>query len=117
MRFVQAFIVNKVSSDSLAMTTSIMNIVTAIAPIAIWIFFTAVCMMNREEEKTVPRLYVWCILNAVFTLVDASYLLFSGYLPNIVNYITALILSLLAPAFGIYLNVCLSRLSTKPKEV
>ena len=36
---------------------------------------------------------------------------------DIINLMAALILSMIYPAFGIYLNVCLSRYSKRKKEV
>jgi len=114
---IRAFVFSKISVGSIRTAVIIVNLVMTIAPIAIWIFFTVICITNKSREKIVPRLDVWCILYAVFNLADALFYTFSGYLPGILNHAFAFLMSLLAPAFGIYLVVCLSRYVPKLKEV
>ena len=117
MRFVYVFVMHKVKVDNTLTVVNIFNLVSVIAPVAIWIFFAAVCITSKDQEKIVPRLYVWCILFATVTIVNVLFNMFAGNLAGVINYIAAFIMSLLEPAFGIYLIVCLSRIGKKPKEV
>ena len=66
-------------------------------------------MENDNKKEYIKRLML-CLCYALFYT-------FSGYLPGILNHAFAFLMSLLAPAFGIYLVVCLSRYVPKLKEV